>query len=101
MKFLLDANYQKVNLNEVTENQTKLTKTEREMLFNLLSKQESLFQGKLGAWKGPLINIEIKAGTKTYHTKPFRIPQSIYQVLKREVDKLVKIGVLSENSNLM
>ena len=98
---LLDANYQRANLNEVAENQTQLTEVQRGMLFELLTKHENLFQGKLGAWKGPLINIEVKAGTKPYHAKPFRIPQSIYPALKREVNRLVKIGVLSENPSSM
>ena len=88
---LLDANYHKVNLKEVAENQKQLTEIQREMLFNSLSKHENLFQGKLGAWKGPLINIDTKADTKPYHAKPFRILQSIYPVLKSEVDRLEKL----------
>ena len=97
--YLLDANYQKADLKEVVNNQPQLTNVQQELLFKLLLKYNNLFQGKLGTWKGPLINIEIKADAKPYHAKPFRIPQSIYPVLKKEVDRLVKNGVLSPNPN--
>ena len=54
----------------------------------------------MGTWKGPLFNIEIKADVQPYQAKPFRIPKSIYPVLKKE-ERLVKIGVLSPNPTLM
>ena len=86
---LLDANYKKADLSKLSKNQPQLTVIQQELLFILLSKYDSLFQGKLGTWKGPLINIEIKADVQPYHVKPFRIPQSFYPVLKKEVKRLV------------
>ena len=94
---MLNANYQKADLGEVSKNQPQLTEIQQELLFNLLSKYDNLFQGKFGTWKGPLINIEIKADIQPYHAKPFRIPQSMYSVLKKEVERLIKIGVLLPN----
>ena len=99
--YLLDVNYKKVDLRDLSKNQPQLTETQQELLFNLLSKYDSLFQGKLGTWKGPLIHIESKADVEPYHVKPFSIQHSIYPVLEKEVKRLVKIGVLSPNPLLM
>ena len=64
--YLLNTNDQKADLREVSKNQPQLTEIQEDFLFNLLSKYDNLFQGKLGTWKGPLIHIEIKADVQPY-----------------------------------
>ena len=38
--------------------------------------------------------IEIKEGAKLFHGKPYQVPKVYEQALKKEIDRLVKIGIL-------
>ena len=58
-------------------------------------KHEILFQGKLGEWPDVEVNVKLKPGTIPYHCqRPFRILHFYLETLKKEVDRLVEIGVL-------
>ena len=96
---MLDTDEQKADLREVSDSQHQLTDIQKGKLFNLLQKYKKLFQGKLGVWDGPLVNIKLKNDYNPYHTKPYRIPQVIIPVLKKEVERLVNIDVLAYNPN--
>jgi hypothetical protein len=68
---------------------------QQEMLFNLLSKFEHLFDGTLGTWKTETIELELKNDNeKPYHAKPYPVPHSQEQKLREEVKRLVEFGVL-------
>ena len=56
---------------------------------------ELLFQGKVGKWKGPPIDIRLKPNTKPYHAKAYRVPQAYQKVFREEIQRLVDIGTLS------
>ena len=97
--FMLDAKYERADLNEVVKNSVGLSDEQKNMLYGLLEKYEKLFRGELGTWEGSLVEIELKPGTKPFHSKAYRIPQALKPILKREVDRLQKIGVLMPNPN--
>ena len=53
-----------------------------------------MFDGTLGDWKGKSVNFELKPGAKPYHGRPFPVPQLHKDTIKKEVERLVEIGVL-------
>ena len=59
---IIDAEYDKVNLPEIVNDNCKhLTVTQRNALMCLLPQQEELFNGTLGDWQGEEVNFELKS----------------------------------------
>ena len=52
MKRILDAKYSKADIKTITESCTHLDPQERNELYTLLKKYESLFDGNIGTWPG-------------------------------------------------
>jgi hypothetical protein len=50
VKAILDAKYEKADLDEVAQSATHLSKTECKELHQFLNKYEDLFDGSLGKW---------------------------------------------------
>ena len=96
IKQILDAKYEAADLAEVTESATHLSQEERQQLYKLLMKYESLFDGTLGIWKGETLSLTLKPDAKPYHARAFPIPKCYELTLRQEVDRLVKIGVLKK-----
>ncbi len=67
---ILDANYKKANLQEVVDTCTHLSPEDKNMLLELLTEYEPLFDGTLGAWKTMPVFFELKEGAKPYTKKP-------------------------------
>ena len=65
-------------------------------LLELLQKYEKMFDGTLGKYTGSDYTIELKEDAKPYHAKPFPIPNIHELTLKKEVNTLIKIGVLKK-----
>ena len=99
IKKILDAKYQKANLKEITKQLTYLSKDEQKLLLKLLRKYEDMFDGTLGNYTGSEYKIELQEGVKPYHAKPFPIPRIHEETLRKEVDRLVEIGVLKRINN--
>ena len=94
LQCILDANYEKANLKEIVLECTHLNKIEQKGLNDLLSKFEQMFDGQLGQWTGKPYEIELKAGATPYHSRPFALPKCYEKTLRKEVERLCKIGVL-------
>ena len=94
MTDILDAKYQKANLEKIVEKADHLTKPERESLFKLLKKYEELFDGTLGHFTGKPYNIKMKDNVEPYHARPFPVPKIHELTLKSELDRLCGLGVL-------
>ena len=99
IKKILDAKYQKANLKEITKQLDYLSKDEQKLLLKLLRKYEDMFDGTLGNYTGSDYKIELQEGVKPYHAKPFPIPRIHEETLRKEVDRLVEIGVLKRINN--
>ena len=69
---------------------------EKSQLLALLTKFEFLFDGTLGNWTGPGVDLELIDGAKPYHGKPYPIPQIHERAMRIEVERLVMLGVLEE-----
>ena len=91
---ILDASYEKADIKQVVQECTHLSKKERHSLYTLLRKFEPMFDGKLGRWKGKPYDIELKPDVTPYHSRPFSLPKCYEKTLRKEVERLCKIGVL-------
>lgn len=94
---IFDAKYEKQNLLRITEEQSQLTAEQQQALYAVLQQYEDLFEGSLGEWPDEEIEVELKADAVPFHCgKPIRIPHIHLETLKKEVQRLVEIGVLEE-----
>ena len=91
---ILDAKYEKANLQEIVDTCTHLDTVEREQLLQTLQKFEHLFDGNLGDWKTSPVHLELKEGARPYHGRAFPVPRIHRETLKKEVERMVKLGIL-------
>jgi len=59
VKRILDAEYNKADIEKICEEQAKLNKQQREQVAVLLRKYEALFDGQLGRWHGQEVKLEL------------------------------------------
>jgi len=93
---ILDAKYEKVNVHDVSKTQTHLTPIQQMELERVLSNYSKLFDGTLGVYPHKKFSIEIKDDAVPKHSRPYAVPQIHLEAFKKELDHLVKIGVLSK-----
>jgi len=96
VKRILDAKYDKADIEKICEEQAELNKQQQAQLAVLLCKCEALFDGQLGHWHGQEVKLELQEGAQPYHACAYNIPRCHIQTLKAEVELLVKIGVLKK-----
>ena len=94
IKRILDAKYEKANLNKLVRDAIYLDRAEQDKLLKLLKKYESVFDGTLGKWIGRPYNVDLRKDAVPYHAKPYSIPKSYEMTLKLEIERLCKLGVL-------
>jgi len=91
---ILDAKYEKANLQKIVDTCTHLDTVEREQLLQTLKKFEHLSDGNLGDWNTFLVRLELKEGARPYHGRAFPVPRIHRETLKKEVERMVKLGIL-------
>jgi hypothetical protein len=92
---ILDAKYSKVDLQSaVRDNCKHLSADQQKKLLQLLKKYELLFDGTLGDWKTKLVSFQHKEGVSLYHGQAFPVPKIHKEIFVKEVERLVKLGVL-------
>ncbi len=92
---ILDAKYSKADLQSVVRDKCKhLSADQQKKLLQLLNKYESLFDGTLGDWKTKPVSFQLKEGASPYHCQAFPVPKIHKNTLIKEVERLVKLGVL-------
>jgi hypothetical protein len=92
---ILDAKYTKAYLRSVVRDNCKHLKVDQQKkLLQLLTNYESLFDGTLGDWKTKPVSFQLKEGASPYHGQAFPVPKIHKDTLIKEVDRLVKLGVL-------
>ena len=96
---ILDAVYEKADITKIVNECKHLSIEQRNDLFILLNKHKSLFDGTLGEWDTPPVSLEVKPGERPFHGKAYSIPHVYEQTLKKEVQRLIDIGVLEKCSD--
>ena len=61
----------------------------------MLENKIKAFQGTRGKWKGNPVTLELVEGAKPFYSKPYKIPKAYEKTTKKEVDRLVQIGLLN------
>ena len=96
MSSILDAKYEKANLDKVAKETPHLSNSEKGKLKKLLEKYEELFDGTIGTWKMDRHKVHLKEDAKPYHGRPYQVPKAHERALRNEVDRLVEIGILKK-----
>ena len=74
-----------------------LTTRQQQMLLALLQRHRPLFEGRLALAKNIRpIHITLKDGTQPIACRPYPIPHALEAATRREIERLVKIGVLAK-----
>ena len=63
----------------------------------MLHRYADLFDGNLGAWNAKPVNFESKENAKPYHAHAYSIPKIHEETLKKEIARLIRLGVLEED----
>ncbi len=98
---ILDAKYSKADLQSVVRDSCKhLSANQQKKLLQLLKNYESLFDGTLGNWKTKPVSFQLKEGASPYYGQAFPVPKIHKDALIKEVERLVKPGVLERQPAL-
>ena len=68
---ILDAKYEKADILEVVNSQKQLNTAQRNNLFRILKKHESLFDGTLGVYPHKQFHIELEPNHKPVHARAY------------------------------
>ena len=69
---------------------------QRHALLQVLKKFKAQFDGTLGTWNTTLVDLELKNDVKPVCSWLYPVPKVHKTMIKREVERLVKLGVLEE-----
>ena len=81
-------NILKADIKTIPESSTHIDLQERNELYKLLKKYESLFDGNIGIWYGKPNDIKLKPHAELYYGKPFPFPRIHELTFKQELDQL-------------
>ena len=90
---ILDADYSKVEIDEHVNELEYLDPEQRKRLAQTLRGFPELFGGGLGRLKINPVHLELKAGAKPYHAKPFGIPQAYETTTKKDIARWEQLGI--------
>jgi hypothetical protein len=92
---ILDAKYGQESTDDVAEQLTHLTASQQHDMKVLFRDFNTLFDGTLGIYPHQKFHINLIPGAKPKHSRPYAIPRIHLAAFKKELDRLVEIGVLS------
>ena len=79
---------------------TYLSALQKQQLTELLKNYESIFSGKLGKLPGKPVKLQFNTNViKSYHGRPYQVPQSLLPLLRAEVDRLCNLRVIKRFDN--
>jgi hypothetical protein len=95
---MLAADYHAKNLDNMIP--THLNRAQQRALWHILKKHSILFFGKLGKLPCKPVHLELTdPNAKRHHGKLYQVPCLLLPLLKKEVERLCKIGVLCKANN--
>ena len=95
MEKIFDSNYAKAKLEQVAANAIHMNSKDRTKLLRLLQYFEDLLDGTLGDWEIEPINLELKPYSKPFSCIYYPVPRTNNDTFCKEIQRLVKIGVLT------
>jgi transposase InsO family protein len=95
-RHILQAKYEKANIQQVVDQQHHLTQIQKDELRTLLNDFEKLFSGKLGRYPHRKIHLDLQPNAPTYTCRPYPVPRHHRDVFRAELKRLEEIGVLEK-----
>jgi len=92
---ILDAKYEKIDVDEVITHLTHLNSQQKEDLKQVLQEHTKLFDGTLGVYPHRKFHIDLVPEAVAKHARPYPVPVIHLAAFKKELLHLVEIGVLS------
>lgn len=94
---ILDAQYAKANLDDISKEASHLSPDNRSVLLQLLQKYKMLFDGTLGEFKTAPVSIQVKEGEVPTYCRPFPVPVKRRETFRKELERLEKLGVIRKD----
>ncbi len=91
---ILDAKYEFHDVTEVVNQMDHLDTKQKDDLLAILRKHQKMFDGSLGVYPHKKFHIDIEPDKQPVFSRPYSVPRIHLQVFKKELDHLVKLGVL-------
>ena len=95
---ILDAKYEKDDLNKVVRNQTGLNHEQQEDLHRLFEQHKTSFDGIVGVYLHKTFHVDVEKGYKPKHLRPYAVPHIRLGAFNKELQHLVDPGVLKPKS---
>ncbi|KAL7533117.1 hypothetical protein ACHAWF_007608 [Thalassiosira exigua] len=93
---IMDAKYEKLDVDEViSQHCAHLVPQQQADMRRLFDQHTKLFDGSLGRYPGEPKHIELEPGAQPVYCRPYPVPRVHMETLKKELDHLVELGVLS------
>lgn len=89
-----ESDYHEKSIEEVVAQQKHLSTEQRNDLYKMLLQFKKLFSGKLGIYPHKEFSLELLPNAVPHHSKPYAVPHVHLPVFKKELHRLVDIGVL-------
>lgn len=94
--FLQESDYNTTTTgNDIAQEQEHLQSEERNLLGLTLGEFNPMFNQVLGLYPHAKCDLRLKNGAEPIHTRPFQVPDKFRDLLKKELEKLVSLRVLS------
>ncbi len=93
---IFDAKYEKVQIKDVVNPLEYLSTQQKAVLKQVLSEFTKLFDGTLGVCSHRKFYIELDPGAKPRHARPFPVPVTHLETLKKELIHLCELCVLGQ-----
>ena len=92
---ILDAKYDKTDVAEFAKGLTHLNAHQKADLLQVLQENDKMFDETLRVYLHKKVHIDIDPNAKPVHSRPYPVPWIHLKTFKKELDHLVKIGVLA------
>ncbi len=92
---ILDAKYERKAAAEVVKGITHLNAHQKADLLGVLQENNKMFDGTLGVYPQEKVHIDIDPNAKPVHFRPYPVPQIHLKTFKKELNQLVRVGVLA------
>ncbi len=92
---ILDAKYEKTDVVDVVKGLTHLNAHQKADLLQVLQENNKMFDGTLEVYPHKKVHIDIDPNAKLVHSRPYHVPQIDLKTFIKELNHLVRIGVLA------
>jgi hypothetical protein len=96
---ILDAKYNSTDVGDVVDVFTHLNVHLKADLLQVLQENKKMFNGTLGIYPHKQVHIDIDPNAKPVHSRPYPVPQIHLKTFEKELDHLVRNGILAPQQN--